>query len=62
MKRYLFIFCTVLLVLLASTVPFVERGSPEFVVSVLSLVFIGATMVGIAVLSRLDFDPLERLF
>jgi hypothetical protein len=62
MKRYLFIFCTVLLVLLASTVPFVERGSPEFVVSILSLVFIGTTLAGIVVLSRLDSAPLERLF
>ncbi|NGM70559.1 hypothetical protein G6M89_16380 [Natronolimnobius sp. AArcel1] len=62
MKRYLFFFCVVLLVLLAFSAPFVEPGSGEFVVFVLSLVFIGATFIGIALLSRLESDPFDRLF
>lgn len=40
----LFGICTVLLVLVLLTLPFVDSGSPEFYVSILSLILIFATL------------------
>ncbi|XVH30486.1 hypothetical protein ACNS7O_08740 [Haloferacaceae archaeon DSL9] len=62
MKRVLFFTSVILLVLLALSMPFVEVGSGAFVVSVLSLVFILLTLLGLFILSRLDWDPFDELW
>lgn len=57
--RLLFLGSLVLLVLLAFSYPYVERGSGSFVVMVLAFGFILLTLAGSSVLIYLDWDPLE---
>jgi hypothetical protein len=53
----LFVFCVLLLGLLAATVPFVERGTATFVIIQLSVVHLLAAMAIIGALLYFDWDP-----
>ncbi|MFC4438411.1 MULTISPECIES: hypothetical protein [Natrialbaceae] len=55
--RLLFTMNAVLLALLVLTWPFVEPGSSAETITVVSLVFIVASMVGLAGIIRLEWDP-----
>lgn len=49
----------VLLVLLALSLPFVERGTPTYTITLLGFAVIAVSLVGLAVVIYLDWTPLE---
>ena len=50
----LFTLNVVLLVLLGLSFPFVERGTPTFVITLLSLAIIGISLLGLSLLIYFD--------
>lgn len=59
--RAFFVASVVLLAFLVLSVPFIEPGTPTFVVSLLSLGMLGLMIIGSAAFIYLDWDPLEQL-
>lgn len=55
--QVLFGLNVVLLVMLALSWPFQEPGSPARVITVFSLAVIAVSLVGLAVVIRVDWDP-----
>lgn len=56
---YLFALNAVLLALLALSWPLSEPGSGARVIAVVSLGFVLASLVGLAVVLRIEWDPFE---
>ncbi|WP_228546194.1 hypothetical protein [Halegenticoccus tardaugens] len=57
MWRVLFALNVVLLALLAVSVPFQRPGTGAWVISIVSVAIIGASLLGLFVLIRIDWDP-----
>ncbi|WP_101295508.1 hypothetical protein [Halegenticoccus soli] len=55
--RVLFALNAVLLALLAVSFPFLRPGSPSWTISIVSLGIILASLAGLFVLIRIDWDP-----
>lgn len=49
----------VLLALLALSLPYVERGTPTYTITLLSFAVIGVTLVGLAVVIYFDWTPFD---
>lgn len=60
--RAFFVSSVVLLALLALSAPYIEPGTPSFVVALLSLAMLGVMLVGSAAFIYFDWDPFEELF
>lgn len=60
--RGFFVTSSVMLALLALSIPTVETGTGTFVITVLSGVMLGTTFLGSAVCIYVDWDPFEELF
>lgn len=60
--RAFFVFSVVLLALLGLSIPYIEPGTPSFVVALLSLGMLVVMLVGSSVFIYLDWDPFEELF
>ena len=58
--KFFLAWSIVLLLLLAFSYPAIEPGSGAHVVSVLSLVFIAATILGVVIMMHVDWDPFEH--
>lgn len=56
----LFTIDIVLLILLVVSLPYVERGTPTFVITMISLVLIVVSLVGLAVVIRIGWNPFEE--
>lgn len=59
--RAFFVASVVLLAFLVLSAPFIEPGTPTFVVSLLSFAMLGLMIVASAAFIYLDWDPFEEL-